>query len=408
MELLAWAAAAFAASLLASWVGAGVALAPLRQAAPVAWVDRARLGFPPRAAARFALIFLPFAFAIAAESFSFGQSSAWPWVAAGVAGLAAFAAAFLVRVRVERAVHGKPVAVRAMLRSLAAYWTVMFPHLLVAIVAAILVGDEIDVRSGVVLGATAIAVTLAMCGAGVFLARVVGLARPASDRLGRAVAAASASTGVRPRAVYELHLAIANAFALPAVGMLLFTPPAVRALDDPQLAAIARHELGHVSEPRSAVAVRILNVVLLVVALVAVRPIVGGFRFDVGLPRLLAAVLVLGGTVLFARLVGRPFARRMEERADAIAARAGPDDGTYARALEAIYAANLVPAVLAVRGAHPHLYDRMVAAGVTPSWPRPVPPSRPRLRAALLACLGVTMVTLPIAIAIVLRVAGSP
>jgi hypothetical protein len=45
--------------------------------------------------------------------------------------------------------------------------------------------------------------------------------------------------------------------------------------------------------------------------------------------------------------------------------------------LEKIYQANQLPAVM--RGnnmVHPHLYDRMLAAGVTPDYPRPQPPGR--------------------------------
>lgn len=317
------------------------------------------------------------------------------------AALAAFVATFAVRLRVERAVHGKPVGGGEMLRGMAAFWAVLFPHVLLTGVAAAVVGDELNLRAALVLAGTALSVGAAMLGTGVAFARLVRLARPASEKAQRAVVAASATTGVRPRGVYELDLTIANAFALPAVGSLLFTPPLVRALDEAQLAAIARHELGHVSEPRSVVALRVLSATVLFVALVAVRPILGPGPFASEPWRLLAAALTLFGAVAFTRLVGKPVAQRMEERADAIAAKGVPDDGTYARALEAVYAANLVPAVMNVRGAHPHLYDRMVSAGLTPSWPRPAPPSRPRLRAAMLVCLGITIASIATAMSLV-------
>jgi hypothetical protein len=48
------------------------------------------------------------------------------------------------------------------------------------------------------------------------------------------------------------------------------------------------------------------------------------------------------------------------------------------------------------RGAHPHLYDRMVSAGSPPSWPRPAPPSRSRLRAALAVSLGIATLALAV------------
>jgi hypothetical protein len=51
--------------------------------------------------------------------------------------------------------------------------------------------------------------------------------------------------------------------------------------------------------------------------------------------------------------------------------------GTYARVLERLYEENLSPAVMpGKRAPHPHLYDRMVAAGVTPTYERPLPPPR--------------------------------
>ena len=59
-------------------------------------------------------------------------------------------------------------------------------------------------------------------------------------------------------------------------------------------------------------------------------------------------------------------------RADAIAHANEPDPGIYARALAKLYEDNLLPAVNAKdRATHPHLYDRMLAAGVTPDFPRP-------------------------------------
>ncbi len=75
--------------------------------------------------------------------------------------------------------------------------------------------------------------------------------------------------------------------------------------------------------------------------------------------------------------VGVARLRRAGERhADA----AAHDDGkVYGRALERLYEFNLVPAVLRRPGAHGHLYDRLVASGYTPGWPRPAPPVQPSL-----------------------------
>jgi hypothetical protein len=69
--------------------------------------------------------------------------------------------------------------------------------------------------------------------------------------------------------------------------------------------------------------------------------------------------------------VYRDISRKLEVRADEMAKAQEHDPGTYARALARIYQDNMVPAVTAGRGTHPHLYDRLVAAGVTPDFPRP-------------------------------------
>jgi hypothetical protein len=79
--------------------------------------------------------------------------------------------------------------------------------------------------------------------------------------------------------------------------------------------------------------------------------------------------------VLAIVLTFRVVARRMEARADAAAAgRESESRWAYGRALERIYEANLVPAVLRRKGTHPHLYDRLTACGPHPAYPRPQPP----------------------------------
>ncbi len=96
------------------------------------------------------------------------------------------------------------------------------------------------------------------------------------------------------------------------------------------------------------------------------------------------------GYLILSRLWGH-FSRLMESRADDQAKRhsAGQAESAdpagsaleqnliYAGALEKLYRHNLVPAVLPGRGlSHPNLYDRLTAAGVKPSFPRPAAPPR--------------------------------
>jgi len=396
MELLVWAALAFLGSLLAAWAGARVALAPLRAARPAAWVDRARLAFPARAVSRFALLLLPLAFGIVVTLQPFDLALEHPFVAELGVVVPALVAAGIVRLHVERTVRGRAFGAGEMLRGWLAFAAVLFPHVLAGGVGAAMAGDRFDARTLAALAGALAVVAASFLGAGVALARLLGVARPASARLLGAVNAASAATGIRPRGVVELDLAMANAFALPAARLMLFTPDTQRVLDDAAISAIARHELGHVSEPPRVVAARMAGAMIVVGSIVSLRPIAGQVFRQEGVGAMLVALLVILSALLFVIFVLRPLSRKMEERADGIARSHDAHDGEYARALEALYAENLTPAVMSARGTHPHLYDRLVAAGATPSWPRPAPPSRGRLRAALATCMGVAVVALTV------------
>jgi hypothetical protein len=50
-----------------------------------------------------------------------------------------------------------------------------------------------------------------------------------------------------------------------------------------------------------------------------------------------------------------------------------------------LHESNLVPAVMPGKQTHPHLYDRLLAAGVQPDFPRPPAPDRTRPLLATIA-----------------------
>ena len=98
----------------------------------------------------------------------------------------------------------------------------------------------------------------------------------------------------------------------------------------------------------------------------------------------LALVIV---TLIFVQL-SRRLSQRLESRADRIARSNEGDDGTYARALARLYEENLLPAVNpSKRQTHPHLYDRLLAAGVEPDYPRPAAPETMATHGGILAGL---------------------
>ena len=80
-----------------------------------------------------------------------------------------------------------------------------------------------------------------------------------------------------------------------------------------------------------------------------------------------------------------------EERADQIGLcyHEGKEGLLRERPRKKLYEFNLMPAVMPQKQlAHPHLYDRLVAAGVQPQYPRPAPPSMKKMWSASIISLG--------------------
>jgi Zn-dependent protease with chaperone function len=216
------------------------------------------------------------------------------------------------------------------------------------------------------------------------IARLLRLATPAPEKLARAVERAAARAGRMPRSVEVVDVPMANAFANLMTQQLVFTRSTVDALSEEELAAVAAHEIAHLGEPRSVVWVRLAaNLTLLPV--VFMPTLIGGLG-------LLGAVGVSYLGLITLVLPLRILQRRMETRADHGAACGEGDPRALGTALEKIAILNLSPAVGARQGTHPDLYDRMLAAGVEPDFPRPERPSRTRLVAGILTATVIAFV----------------
>jgi Zn-dependent protease with chaperone function len=349
---------------LSTWIAA----IPLRRARPSHWVEQARFVHPVRIAQSVSVVMVPICF------WSLGSEAIGPlalpsasMVTIGLA-VASLCAALLVRSHTEARHRAKRLPWAARLRHGLGAGLVLTPHLVVALALALWLPRRWNDATAAMIAVGALLLLATPLGAGLWIARALGVAHPASDRLATAVGAAARRVGLGPRGVYELELGRAGAFALPLARLLVFTVPAVQTLEDDELAAIATHELGHLRESRWVLCGRLAGLLaLLALSLGPMLVMTAGWWTYAAL--LLAVVLVL-------RTV-RLLARRMEEQADALAHRHEPDHGVYARALEKLYSANLVPAVMpGKRQLHPHLYDRLLSAGVQPSYPRPAPPPR--------------------------------
>jgi hypothetical protein len=150
---------------------------------------------------------------------------------------------------------------------------------------------------------------------------------------------------------------------------MLFSERLLEVMSDEELDSICAHEATHLTESKWVFIGRLFGTLALY-PLIFILPVIHRF----GLPGLLMLFVPILALVFLSRWL----ARRMEKRADASAAQQAADPVMYARALEKIYETNCMPATMPKRSRlpHPDLYDRMVTAGVTPSYERPQPPSK--------------------------------
>jgi Zn-dependent protease with chaperone function len=360
-----------------TWAGARLALLPVgKQPPPVHWTGQARLAYPCSVVLVVAPLLLLFVFYQA-------STAAHPLltpVPQGILSLllpgAAFVGAVQTGSRIESRLRQRPVSLADGLRSWAIVVLLFIPHLILFSILLFHGPERLDAEAAVMIGLALAAAILFACDGGLILARLCGLVRPAPPRLIALAEAAAQSVGTRPRSVHLLRWKAATALAFPLTRRIAMTDTALGFCTDAEATAVCAHELGHLSEPRRIALARLAGQFVWL-PFFAYRPITGSLGMGPGL--LLIAALVVVGSRLLKRLT-----RAMEVRADAIGRTHEGDAGTYARALERLYQVNLMPAVMRQkRLTHPHLYDRLLAAGIPPDFPRPEPPSRWRVPASL-------------------------
>ena len=211
------------------------------------------------------------------------------------------------------------------------------------------------------------------------LGRPLGLFVPAPERLQRIVAGVESRMGIACRGVWVIRLGLCQALALPLSRELAFSDRLLEVMSDEEIAAICAHELGHLTESRGTLLLRLVRGMAFLpwIFIVPFLHTFGALGFY--LP-LLATLLVPRATAAFVQ--------RLETRADRIAMANEADGGVYARALLRLSEDNLTPVVFPGKSAtHPHTYDRVIAAGVTPEFPRPRAPAKMAWHGHLLAGL---------------------
>jgi Zn-dependent protease with chaperone function len=194
----------------------------------------------------------------------------------------------------------------------------------------------------------------------------LGIMRPAGPRLVKAVESAASRMGCAAPRAFEMDMRLANAFAFVWGRAMSFTSGALHVLSDDEIECIACHEMAHLRERTRT---RVLRMAPYVALLLAGSVVPFGLT-DTEVSWSFSVIVPV------VWLLVRRFTRRLESRADDLAHQYEPEPGAYARALLRLYEASALPAAHSKHASHPQLYDRLVAAGVSPDFPRPKTPAR--------------------------------
>jgi Zn-dependent protease with chaperone function len=378
-SLILFEAAAFSAAFacIANWL----ALIPWRRAKERHWTERARLYYPVRASAQSNLWVLPAVLTMGAVLMEIDDLPHWTLMV-----LATGIGTVVGTIPMDREVCTR-IPFKELLRTVSVGWLIRFLMWLVFLGAIALMPNEFNLQGLAILAVFLFLLTLWSWKGWIWTGRKLGFLLPPPERLQKIVQDTAARMNVPVGEVCLLRSFTAQAFAMSAGRRLLFTDRLLEILSDDEVAAICSHELAHLTEPRSTYFQRHM-IWLSFLPWIFLKPMVHTLGFSGFIVLLLFTFLV--------PIACRQLSHRLEVRADAVAHSNEPDSGVYARALTRLYEDALAPAVNARESAtHPHLYDRLLAAGVTPDFPRPEPPARlawhGRLLSWLLALLAVAL-----------------
>ncbi len=342
-----------------------LALMPWRRNKDKHWSEQARLAYPVIVAARSNLWTVPGVLALLVVL-------VWPdssplWLLTGIASLLG---AYTGTFPLDHELFPR-ISFRYRLRQAAIGILLRFLVWFVFLGAAVLMPDTFNLM-GFAIGCGVVGLWVIWSQGGlVWLGRVLGLFQPAPERLRRIVADTSARMNVTYREVWLMRSPSAQAFAMPGARKLLFTERLLELLSDDEVAAVCAHELAHLTESRADRYSRSVQM-LAFLPWIYFNPLTHAFGPTFGFFAFYGLLL----TTIGVPRIYRRISRKLESRADEMAKANEGDAGTYARALAKLYADNLSPAVMTKsRSTHPHLYDRLLAVGVTPDFPRPAAPS---------------------------------
>jgi Zn-dependent protease with chaperone function len=329
------------------------------------WTARARKLYPIRRSAALNVWLIPALFGLAHLLATRGTQP----LVAGAWTVFAWAGAILGTYSFDKRTFPR-FTFKIWLRSVYSTWLMRFGVLGTLVLGAIIMPEDFGWPL-IFIGCVVIAFQAALhFGFWIWLGKTTGSLVQASDSdpLSGIVRRTAEQMHVRYRKIWMMRSPVGYAAAFPTTGDLIFSEGLAAEHPEEEIAAICAHELAHLTEPRRAVYARVLGAMSWC-PLIFIRPMVHAFDF-VGI-----AVLIV--PMAFASVFVGRLGRKMEVRADAVANQNAAEVGVYARALERLYRNNQIPAVMpGKRQLHPHLYDRLLAAGVTPDYPRPEAPDK--------------------------------
>ena len=373
----------FVLAALLAWALNHLALIPFRRASSAHWTERARILWPVRQGTVLGGAFGGQAIVLLAGALWPQLSdSGWAlaWVVATCAG--ALLAGFTV--------HQAAFPARKLIHWLAFMLTLgalrIVPVFLWMVVGAMsAMGSRLWQEAFYSVFLLQVVLSL---GLWVWPLRWLGLLKPASSSLQSAVDELSQTMGIPVRRVWETAPVTANALAVPLWSALIISRETISVLSAVELRSVLAHELGHLSEPWH----------------VSLRRILGAFwllplAFSGWIPLAAGNVLVACVACYIWLRIALLLARSEERRVDAVAAQVAGGGEISARALEKLHEAALIPANFRTSGmTHPALYDRMLAVGITPDYPRPPVPAR----FAINSWLGMSLLVVSVLISIML------
>jgi Zn-dependent protease with chaperone function len=361
--------------LLEAWL-----LRPLRRLPEGAhWSERARQGFPARTRL---MSWALTSTLLVGMAWILWLGRLTPIDVAVAPAVATFVASIIGVAHVARL--AAPDRPRLTLRGLAGLLALSWGQMGMLLVLAVVARDELGPMTWLAL-VIGLGLSLVWAfGLPAAAAAAIGLFEAPSPEVAALVEASAARLGVPPPRVSVADLPMANAFALVPGARLVLTRAVLEGLAPAALETVVAHELEHFREAASARALRVVSA-LAVVPVVLVRPVFGVWGAS-------GVVVLALSTVSIVSVLA--IVRQQLEHAALAQIGGGPSRAAdYARVLERIYEINGIPAVMrGLLARRSSLYDRMLAAGATPSFARPEPP--PRRLVPLLVCFALALTSL--------------